>query len=370
MYCPNCKQNFEGKFCPECGTELIEEPQGGVNINLGDANAISGGVNVENTTNVQNVDNSVTNIDNTVQNIDNTVQNIDNSVQNVDNSVHNTTQNVTHNVTNITQVAVSETDVEMVTNKAQTAIAEAEAARLRAEEEKARLADHKLSHSEAKSKKRTMIVASVFAAVILLACCSFYVYMHSGKTLVEAASDAAYNNINSKSINDVEIDTSDVPSDDESVVIDANGDVKAQLEKYYDTVYDLNGGFYKIKKDGKTGLADKNGKIIQRPKYDYINPKNVAGLMKTETDKLYGLLNIKGVELVPPTYSKIYDEKDGMIKVEQDGKQGLLSASSFEEVAPCVYDYIYDLNDGKFKVSKDSKTGYLNSDGSINQEPQ
>lgn len=49
MYCPNCKQNFEGKFCPECGTKLIEKPSaGGINLNLGDANAISGGINISN----------------------------------------------------------------------------------------------------------------------------------------------------------------------------------------------------------------------------------------------------------------------------------------------------------------------------------
>lgn len=61
MYCPNCKQNFEGKFCPECGTKLIEEPQttGAFNINLGDANAISGGINLTDRHDVTNIDNSV-----------------------------------------------------------------------------------------------------------------------------------------------------------------------------------------------------------------------------------------------------------------------------------------------------------------------
>ncbi len=24
MYCPNCKQEFDGKFCPECGTKTVE----------------------------------------------------------------------------------------------------------------------------------------------------------------------------------------------------------------------------------------------------------------------------------------------------------------------------------------------------------
>ena len=50
MYCPNCKQEYDGKFCPECGTKLIEKPTnaGGINFNLGDANPISGGVHISN----------------------------------------------------------------------------------------------------------------------------------------------------------------------------------------------------------------------------------------------------------------------------------------------------------------------------------
>lgn len=371
MYCTNCKHKYEGNFCPECGAKLVEEPQpGGVSVNLGDANAISGGINVETTNNVQNVDNRVTNIDNTVNNVSQTVNNIDNSVHNIDNSIHNTTQNVTHNVTNITQVAATEADVELAAEKATQAIAASETKRAEADILKEQRHQQEIDDERRKSKKRTMIVTIAILAIIAFVCASFYVYIHTGKSLAEKASEATYNSINSKNINDIDIDTSDVPSDDESVVIDSNGDVKAQLEKYYDIVYDLSGGFYKIKKDGKIGLADKNGKIIQRPKYDYINPKDVTGLMKTELDKKYGFLNIKGVELVSPTYTNVYPMKDGMIKVEKDGKQGLLSATTFEEVAPCIYTYIYDLKDGKFKTSIDSKTGYLNADGSLLQNPE
>jgi hypothetical protein len=70
MYCPNCKQEYDGKFCPECGTKLIEKHAAdenvsmGVNINLGDANAISGGVHVvNNTTYVQEREKSATEIE-------------------------------------------------------------------------------------------------------------------------------------------------------------------------------------------------------------------------------------------------------------------------------------------------------------------
>lgn len=26
MYCPNCKKEYEGKFCTKCGTKLVEKP--------------------------------------------------------------------------------------------------------------------------------------------------------------------------------------------------------------------------------------------------------------------------------------------------------------------------------------------------------
>lgn len=62
MYCPNCNKEYDGKFCPECGTKLIEKPSAGVfNINLGDANAISDGITLHDSHNVNNVDNSVHN---------------------------------------------------------------------------------------------------------------------------------------------------------------------------------------------------------------------------------------------------------------------------------------------------------------------
>lgn len=189
----------------------------------------------------------------------------------------------------------------------------------------------------------------------------------TGKSAAQLASEAAYNAVNNESIDDIEVSTADVPSDDPSVVIDANGDVKAQLEQHYETVMDLNAGFYKLKDHGKYGLADASGKIIQRPKYDEILSKNKQGLVRVVKDGKIGFLNLKGVEVLAPKYSKIEEPIEGLIKVETDGLYGFLDANTLKEVTPCVYTYIYNKKDGKYKAMKGNQEFFLNEDGSLAQ---
>ena len=75
MYCPKCNKEYDGKFCPECGTKLIEKPApSGVSLNLGDANAISGGLHVSDSHAVHNEDKSIHNITNTTSTVNNITQ--------------------------------------------------------------------------------------------------------------------------------------------------------------------------------------------------------------------------------------------------------------------------------------------------------
>ena len=73
MYCPNCKQEFPGKFCPECGAKLVESPkQNDLGINISDDAAIMGGVNV-----TRNESHNTTSYDHrviTTQNVTNIVE--------------------------------------------------------------------------------------------------------------------------------------------------------------------------------------------------------------------------------------------------------------------------------------------------------
>ena len=256
-------------------------------------------------------------------------------------------------------------NADLAAEKAKKAMAEAEAARMKAEIEKTRVYEIKHKHEISKERKRMYITVFCVGLFIVLGIGYFYLRTITTKSMVEIAEEAVYNSVSHKSISDIDVDTSDVPSDDNSVKIDPNGDVKAQLEKYYDQVGEYKENFYKIKKGNLYGLADKYGKIIQRPKFDFIHSRNDKGLIKIEKDNKQGYLNIKGVIIVEPKYSSFEPEKDGLIKTRIDKKYGFINANNFEEIVPCIYDYIYEKKDGKYRVSLNGKTGYLNADGSV-----
>ena len=258
-------------------------------------------------------------------------------------------------------------NAELAAEKAKKAMAEAEAARLKADEAKTKLQAERDARMAKKSKRRTYIVALIVFLLLLGIGTAFYLKVMTGKSAAQLASEAAYNAVNSESIDDIEISTADVPSDDPSIVIDPNGDVKAQLEQHYETVMDINSGFYRLKDHGKYGLADASGKIIQRPKYDEILFKNQNGLIRVKKDAKIGFLNLKGVEVLTPKYSDIENPSDGLIKVKADGLYGFLNANTLKEVTPCVYTYIYNKKDGKYKAMKGNQEFYLNEDGSLAQ---
>ena len=258
-------------------------------------------------------------------------------------------------------------NAELAAEKAKKAMAEAEAARQKADEAKIKLQAERDARMAKKSKRRTYIVSLIVFLLLLGIGTAFYLKVMTGKSAAQLASEAAYNAVNSESIDDIEVSTTDVPSDDPSIVIDPNGDVKAQLEQHYETVMDINSGFYRLKDHGKYGLADASGKIIQRPKYDEILFKNQNGLIRVKKDAKIGFLNLKGVEVLTPKYSDIENPSDGLIKVKADGLYGFLNANTLKEVTPCVYTYIYNKKDGKYKAMKGNQEFYLNEDGSLAQ---
>ena len=65
MYCPTCKEHFDGKFCPECGTKLTEAPQTpDFGVNFGSGFAVDGNINVTRTNTTNTYDQRVINTSN------------------------------------------------------------------------------------------------------------------------------------------------------------------------------------------------------------------------------------------------------------------------------------------------------------------
>lgn len=249
------------------------------------------------------------------------------------------------------------------------AVARAEEARAAAEEAKAKTASEIHRHEVKKERKRTFVIITVAAVVVISFFIGYVLHMRN-MTVKEVVNNAIYYSIPTTNIRDVDVDTSVIPNDDPSVVIDHKKDVMEQLRQYYSQVYDYSDGFYKIKKDNLLGIADKQGKIIQKPKYDQIFARNSKGLIKVTRGKYYGYLNIQGVEVIPPVYSSIDEEVAGLIKVEIDKKYGFLNGKTLQVVTPCRYDYIYSLKENRYKVKIGGKIGYLKADGTVDQEPK
>ncbi|WP_170164518.1 WG repeat-containing protein [Sinomicrobium pectinilyticum] len=119
----------------------------------------------------------------------------------------------------------------------------------------------------------------------------------------------------------------------------------------------MGGGLLKIKKEGKTGVVDRNGNTILPPVYDDIRepsfyfeegPELHLLLLK---DGLKGLANRKGNIILEPQYEDIRIYGNFFV-AKMDGLYGLLNTRG-EDVLPPGYDDIYPVD---VKHSDDSVT--------------
>ena len=78
-HCPICNAKYEsGRFCLDCGEPLVDDAPAaaGMSLNLGDGNAISGGVKMNDSHNVSNIDQRVINTSN-VSNVTNNITQVE-----------------------------------------------------------------------------------------------------------------------------------------------------------------------------------------------------------------------------------------------------------------------------------------------------
>ena len=176
--------------------------------------------------------------------------------------------------------------------------------------------------------------------------------------------------------------------------INTKGDIVIPLE--YSKCLDFTDGKAVVYKGiRKAGLIDRQGKLLIEPSVDrmlafqegrglvrddkyrfyYITEQAHLydgyyeeatefkhGVAVVQVDGKWGIINQKGIELIPPKYDKIESFEEGYAKVRIQGFNGLASLNGDLIVQP-DYEYISYAGDGLFRVEQGDKIGYFDMDG-------
>ncbi len=86
------------------------------------------------------------------------------------------------------------------------------------------------------------------------------------------------------------------------------------------------------------------------------------GVAVVQVDGKWGIINQKGIEIIPPKYDKIENFEEGYAKVRIQGFNGLASLDGDLIVQP-DYEYISYAGDGLFRVEQGDKIGYFDMEG-------
>ena len=87
-----------------------------------------------------------------------------------------------------------------------------------------------------------------------------------------------------------------------------------------------------------------------------------VAVVQSTLNHQWGIINQKGIELIPPKYDKIENFKDGYARVRIQQFSGLSNLNGELIVQP-NYEYISYAGDGVFRVEQGDKIGYFDSEG-------
>lgn len=140
------------------------------------------------------------------------------------------------------------------------------------------------------------------------------------------------------------------------------------IDKNYNIWYEEN--ILKVKKNNKYGLIDLKGRELLACEYDEI--KSLEGIENSIIiikDNKQGIINSKGSIIVEPIYTKVLNlgetYKDGYITIDEQGKQGLISTTK-KQLLGNQYEEIQQIYLGNYYLIKEAgKLKLINSSGEI-----
>lgn len=141
----------------------------------------------------------------------------------------------------------------------------------------------------------------------------------------------------------------------------------------YITTYD---GWFKVSKNGKNGVCDKNGKELLKPKkYDDVSFSKIGDSLngsyvfevaiKDQYGHLkHGVCNKNGKEFIPLKYDYILGTIANCYIVKLNGLHGILDSLG-KEIIPIQYRRITSFNDKYFKIDKNFANGLMDTKGKL-----
>ena len=97
-----------------------------------------------------------------------------------------------------------------------------------------------------------------------------------------------------------------------------------------------NGGLVQVRKNGKTGLVDKNHEQVVPPIYDYASPVFREGMLRVTLNKKWGFLDTKGKEVIHCIYDDATDYSEGHATVIRNRSKACINIKG-EETSGCNY---------------------------------
>ncbi len=161
-----------------------------------------------------------------------------------------------------------------------------------------------------------------------------------------------------------EIDDTIVEFEDYTVTkygfIDKQG--KQVIPCIYDSVYSFDDGITRVEQNGEWFFIDKKGNPMFKNRD--IETSSEPGLLKEKKNNLYGLIDLKGNQILDFIYDEIDNFSEGFAKVEKNNKIGYINKKGIEIIA-CKYDYGYDFVNGFVNVTLDDKQIIINEIGEV-----
>lgn len=116
----------------------------------------------------------------------------------------------------------------------------------------------------------------------------------------------------------------------------------------------------------KKGLIDRFGNFVTDKFYPYIYPESDGLIRVKDENHNYGFINSEGNEVIPTTYSKANDFKEGLAVVfnEEINKYGYINKNG-EVVIPFIYDNANDFKEGYAVVRLDGCEFYIDKNNKV-----